>query len=87
MYLIPLNSEESTRFVPLLIVLGLAFLVPILLARFRRLPVVVGEIVAGILVGASGLGWVTEGPILEFIGDVLSRDGNRLLPSVSRTYR
>ncbi|MBN1449677.1 MAG: cation:proton antiporter [Anaerolineales bacterium] len=70
MHFVPLISEEPTRFVPLLIVLGLAFLVPILLARFRLLPVVVGEIVAGILVGASGLGWVTEGPILEFMGDV-----------------
>lgn len=70
MYFMPFISESSTRFVPLLIVLGLAFLVPILLARLQRLPVVVGEIVAGILVGVSGLGWVTEGPILEFMGDV-----------------
>ena len=65
-----LLSEEPTRFVPLLIVLALAFIVPILLARFRSLPVVVGEIVAGVLVGTSGLGWVTEGPILGFMGDV-----------------
>ena len=70
MHFVPFASEEPTRFVPLLIVLGLAFLVPILLARFRLLPVVVGEIVAGVLVGVSGLGWVTEGPILEFMGDV-----------------
>lgn len=70
MHFVPLASEVPTRFVPLLIVLGLAFLVPILLARFRRLPVVVGEIVAGILVGVSGLGWVTNGPILDFMGDV-----------------
>ena len=70
MYFVPFSSEEPDRFVPLLIVLALAFLVPILLARFRRLPVVVGEIIAGILVGVSGLGWVTEGPILDFIGDV-----------------
>ena len=70
MQFIPFGVEQSTRFVPLLIVLALAFLVPILLARFRRLPIVVGEIAAGILVGASGLGWVTEGPILDFMGDV-----------------
>ena len=70
MQLVPYFVEQSTRFVPLLIVLGLAFLVPILLARFRGLPVVVGEIAAGILVGVSGLGWVTEGPILDFMGDV-----------------
>ena len=70
MHFVPFISEEPTRFLPLLIVLGLAFLVPILLARFRLLPVVVGEIAAGVLVGASGLGWVTEGSILEFMGDI-----------------
>ena len=70
MHFVPLEVEQSTRFVPLMVVLALAFLVPILLARFRRLPIVVGEIAAGILVGASGLGWVTEGPILDFMGDV-----------------
>lgn len=70
MHFVELVSEEPDRFVPLLIVLGLAFLVPILQSRFQRLPVVVGEIVAGILVGVSGLGWVSEGPILAFIGDV-----------------
>jgi len=62
--------EQSTRFVPLLIVLLLAFLVPVLLSGFRRLPIVVGEIAAGLIVGASGLGWVSEGPILAFMGDV-----------------
>lgn len=70
MHFLPLAVEQSTRFVPLMVVLALAFLVPILFARFRRLPIVVGEIAAGILVGASGLGWVTEGPILDFMGDV-----------------
>ncbi|MEJ2447993.1 MAG: cation:proton antiporter, partial [Anaerolineales bacterium] len=50
--------EDPTRFVPLLIVLALAFTVPLLLSRFQRLPVVVGEIVFGVLVGPSILGWV-----------------------------
>jgi Kef-type K+ transport system membrane component KefB len=62
--------EQSTRFVPLLIVLALAFFVPIMLSRFRRLPIVIGEIAAGIAVGTSGLGWVTNEPILDFMGDV-----------------
>lgn len=70
MHFIPTTIEQSTRFVPLLIVLALAFLVPVLLARFRGLPIVVGEIAAGIIIGKSGLGWVTEGPILDFMGDV-----------------
>ncbi|MFL7867745.1 MAG: monovalent cation:proton antiporter family protein [Anaerolineales bacterium] len=97
MRFIPLISEDPTRFVPLLIVLGLAFLVPILLARFRLLPVVVGEIVAGGLVGVSGLGWVSEGPILEFMGDVglaflmflagMEIDFSRLFPARSSESR
>jgi len=62
--------EDPTRFVPLLIVLALAFAVPLLLSRFQRLPVVVGEIVFGVLVGPSILGWVTEGPILTFMSDI-----------------
>jgi Kef-type K+ transport system membrane component KefB len=50
-------TEETSSFLPLLIVIGLAFLVPLTLSRLRRIriPAVVGEIVAGILVGQSGL--------------------------------
>jgi Kef-type K+ transport system membrane component KefB len=62
--------EDPTRFIPLLIVLGLAFVIPLLLSRFRRLPVVVGEIVFGVLIGPSLLGWVTDGPILTFMSDI-----------------
>lgn len=59
------------RFIPLLVVVLLAFLVPILLARFRRVPMVVGEILAGILVGPSVLGWVhTEEPTLEILAEI-----------------
>ena len=46
------------RFLPLLLVVLLATIVPLFLARFRRVPVVVGEILAGIIVGPSVLGWV-----------------------------
>ena len=70
MLLSPFPVEQSTRFVPLLIVLALAFFVPVIFSRFRRLPIVIGEIAAGILIGTSGLGWVSEGPILDFMGDV-----------------
>ena len=65
-----LMSEEPNRFLPLVIVLLLAFVVPILLSRFQRVPVVVGEIVAGILVGPAFLGLVTETPILVFMQDI-----------------
>ena len=62
--------EDPTRFIPLLIVIGLAFIIPVLLARFKRLPVVVGEIIFGVIVGPSLLGWVTEGTILNFMSDI-----------------
>jgi Kef-type K+ transport system membrane component KefB/Trk K+ transport system NAD-binding subunit len=69
--LLSLNpSEDPNRFLPLLLVLALAFLVPIVLARFRRVPIVVGEILAGIVLGPTLLGWVTEGPILTFMSDI-----------------
>ncbi len=50
--------EETRTFTPLLLVVFLAFIVPLVLSRFRRLrlPIVVGEILAGIIVGRSGLG-------------------------------
>ncbi|MBL7161732.1 MAG: cation:proton antiporter [Anaerolineales bacterium] len=52
--------EESLSFYPLLIVVFLAFIVPFTLSRFKRLrlPIMVGEIIVGIIVGRSGLGWV-----------------------------
>jgi Kef-type K+ transport system membrane component KefB/Trk K+ transport system NAD-binding subunit len=64
--------EETRSFLPLLLVVFLAFLVPILLSRFRRLrlPIVVGEILVGILVGRSGLGWVQHhDPALDLLAE------------------
>jgi trk system potassium uptake protein TrkA len=61
--------EETQSFVPLLIVVALAFVVPVILTRFKRLrlPVVVGEILAGIIIGDSGLGLVGHEPMLEML--------------------
>lgn len=61
--------EESHSFVPLLIVVALAFFVPLVLTRFRRLrlPVVVGEILAGIVVGDSGLQLVGHDSMLDVL--------------------
>lgn len=64
---------ESLSFISLLLVVFLAFLVPLALTRFPRLrlPVVVGEIVAGILVGRSGFGLVHEDdPMLELLAEL-----------------
>jgi len=61
--------EESLSFVPLMIVALLAFLVPLVLSRFKRLrvPVVVGEILAGIIIGESGLQLVGHDQVLEVL--------------------
>lgn len=66
--------EETLSFLPLLIVIFLAFLVPIALSRFRRLrlPIVVGEIIAGIIIGRSGFGWVQHH---EVVLDLLAELG------------
>ncbi len=59
------------RFIPLLSVVILAFLVPLILARVRRVPVVVGEILAGILIGPSLLGWVhPDDPTLDILAEI-----------------
>jgi CPA2 family monovalent cation:H+ antiporter-2 len=64
--------EEPRVFGPLLIVIALAFLVPLLLTRVKglRLPVVVGEILVGILVGRSFLNWVPySDPVLDLLAE------------------
>ncbi len=64
--------EETRSFVPLMLVVFLAFLVPILLSRFKklRLPIVVGEILAGIIIGRSGFGWVEHhDPALDLLAE------------------
>jgi len=59
------------RFLPLLLVVFLAAIVPLVLARFRRIPVVVGEILAGIIIGPSVLGWVTaQEPTLDLLAEI-----------------
>lgn len=53
--------DEAHSFVPLLVVVMLASVVPLLLSSVRgrlAIPIVVGEIVAGMIVGRSGFGWV-----------------------------
>lgn len=62
--------EPHVDFAPLLLVLFLAFLVPLILGRIRWLPVVVGEIFAGVLIGHSGLGLVEESEILVIFSDI-----------------
>ena len=58
-------------FITLLLITALAVMVPILATRFRymQLPIVVGEILAGIIIGRSGLDIVQSSEILEFLAE------------------
>ncbi len=60
---------EEISFIPLLVVIGLAFLVPLMLSRVKGLviPIVVGEIIAGMVIGKSGLRLVEDNFLLEVL--------------------
>ena len=61
----------EARFLPLLLVVILAAIVPLVLARLRRIPVVVGEILAGVVIGPSVLGLVNGSePTLELLAEI-----------------
>ena len=62
---------EHSPFAALLLITGLALLVPVLASRFRRvrLPIVVGEIIAGIIIGQSGFNFVEPSPTLTFLAE------------------
>ncbi len=49
------TMPQSNQFLSLLIVLALAFFVPLLINRFKSIPVVVGEIFAGLIFAQLGL--------------------------------
>ncbi len=57
------------NFVPLLLITVLAVVVPLVTSRLKRiqLPIVVGEILAGVIIGRSGLDLVSSSPILDFL--------------------
>jgi Kef-type K+ transport system membrane component KefB len=61
---------QNPAFLPLLLILLLAFLVPLLLTRIRWVPIVVGEILAGILIGRSGLNLVKSDLTLDFLAEI-----------------
>ncbi|HIA39522.1 MAG TPA: cation:proton antiporter, partial [Candidatus Poseidoniales archaeon] len=63
---------ETFDFQPLMLVLLVAFLVPIVIKRSNKvaIPIVVGEILAGMVLGPSGLGWVElDGEVILFLRD------------------
>ena len=69
-YSIQALEQSGTGFISLLLVIFLAFIVPLLLAKFKRIPVVVGEIVAGIIIGHSGFNLVGPNPTLTVMSDI-----------------
>jgi len=62
---------ENNPFLALLLITGLALIVPILASRFRKvlLPTVVGEIFAGMIIGYSGLNIVHPSQTLTFLAE------------------
>ena len=61
--------SDASPFLSLLLITALAAFVPLLSTRLRRLqmPIVVGEILAGMIVGRSGLDLVQFSPTLDFL--------------------
>lgn len=64
--------EHPSPFVSLLFITLLAVTVPIVVSRIRlfRLPIVVGEIIAGIIIGQSGFDLVESVPTVEFLAEL-----------------
>jgi Kef-type K+ transport system membrane component KefB/Trk K+ transport system NAD-binding subunit len=62
---------EHNPFAALLLITGLALVVPIVASRVRRiaLPIVVGEILAGVIIGRSGFNLIEPSPILDFLSE------------------
>lgn len=60
---------EHYSLASLMVVVAIAFLVPILLHKLKlqTLPVVVAEIIAGLIIGRSGFNLIKEDPILELL--------------------
>jgi Kef-type K+ transport system membrane component KefB/Trk K+ transport system NAD-binding subunit len=87
---------EGNPFIGLLLITILALLVPILASRMRRvqIPIVVGEILAGMAIGHSGLNLVEPSATLDFLAEFgfaflmflsgLEVDFNLLTPDLDR---
>jgi Kef-type K+ transport system membrane component KefB/Trk K+ transport system NAD-binding subunit len=62
--------QSRLEFLPLLLLLFLAFLIPPIVSRIRWLPVVVSEIIVGMIVGKSGFNLVKPDPTLDFLAEI-----------------
>jgi Kef-type K+ transport system membrane component KefB/Trk K+ transport system NAD-binding subunit len=62
---------ESSPFFALLLITSLAVIIPVLFSRLRRvqLPIVIGEILAGIIIGHSGFDLLETSETLDFMAE------------------
>ena len=60
----------TNEFSSLLIVLGLAFFVPLLISKFKALPVVVGEMIAGLIFAQLGFLDPSESSTLTLFSNI-----------------
>jgi CPA2 family monovalent cation:H+ antiporter-2 len=62
---------DQSPLLSLLLITTLAALVPLLASRLRgwRIPIVIGEILAGMIIGTSGFNLVAPSPILDFLAE------------------
>jgi len=62
---------EQSALLSLLLITVLAAVVPLLASRLRgwRIPIVIGEILAGMIIGKSGFDLVAPSPILDFLAE------------------
>lgn len=70
--MVSIPTWHISTFESLMLVLLASFLVPIIISRFKRLdmPIVVGEIIAGIIIGPSLLGIIDgQGEVFDFLLD------------------
>lgn len=62
--------HPTNEFSSLLVVLGLAFFVPLLISKFKALPVVVGEMLAGLILAQLGLLDPSESSTLTLFSNI-----------------
>lgn len=63
------EHAHTLVFNSLVIITVLAFIVPLIVEQIKgiRIPIVVGEIIAGIIIGKSGLNLIEPGPYMDFL--------------------
>lgn len=63
--------DESLNFLPIFLVMAIAWLVPVVMANIKviRIPAVIVEILLGFVVGKNVLNWIPDNPYMEFLSE------------------